>query len=82
MRGHGGAKCPLKFFQEQGSEGIAVNLMNWSKQVAWARHRAGQSLIEYMWILVLVSIIAVVLLKSIGSVTNNMLADVNEKMPR
>jgi competence protein ComGC len=59
-----------------------MNVKRLARLAAQARWQAGQTLVEYMWILVLVSIIAVVLLKAIGSTTNNLLADVNEKMPQ
>jgi Flp pilus assembly pilin Flp len=38
--------------------------------------------VEYAWILVLVSVVAVLLLRVIGGTTNNLLADTNANMPR
>jgi Flp pilus assembly pilin Flp len=41
------------------------------------RARSGATLVEYAFVLILVSIVAVLVLEGIGGKTNNMLAPVN-----
>jgi Flp pilus assembly pilin Flp len=46
------------------------------------RQCSGQGIAEYAWILVLIAVVAILLLRTIGATTNNMLADANANMPR
>ncbi len=50
----------------------------------WRRFKqcSGQGIAEYAWILVLIAVVAILLLRTIGAATNNMLADTNANMPQ
>jgi len=54
-----------------------VKKRNAANLLRWLRSRTGATLFEYCIVLVLVSIVAVALLVSIGNVTNNNVAPVN-----
>lgn len=70
--------------KQQGQQGSGQTARSRRFGVLWQRCRqqAGQGIVEYTWILVLVSVVAVLLLRVIGSTTNNLLADTNANMPR
>ena len=44
--------------------------------------RKGQTLVEYVLILVLISIVAILIMKGLGSTVNNTYSKVNSAMPK
>ncbi len=44
-------------------------------------NRSGQTLVEYALLLILIAVVVVMLLKGLGSTTNNMYSRVNSSLP-
>ncbi len=44
-------------------------------------NRSGQTLVEYALLLILIAVVVVMLLKGLGSTTNNMYSRVNSALP-